>query len=654
MASKIYDKSITQLFGSIAAAQTMVEQFPFSFGVNEKGFTCSFDLLTALFELCSDKPLDEMFIEMISRNLSDSNSKWLQGIEESVKLIIETNITNLLTCEMSPIIPDRLIGGAQFLEGTDKSLNFSGEGITIPVSALDFTGVLGNCPADDSFAAKSNYMPCYGDDYYYSSIREKDVPEDITPIPQDTVPLENVGDYILVNGQNYVWSRCPLAVKDLWKHDDFNAFLWYVKHKGMYSNLTERNKLMWDNRYKTQPYTKYERKPESFFTKTKGMKDKNGLTIYAGENGIIPFDSYYLISYNENPNNYYKKRQILEVRYIDGDGIQSDSFQFRLAASNYYKTAKITGKKTNREDVPVHNKTIFQFNHDFLMSLKLYDAKTFLSQIVGYTFGQGNFTFNFSVSKDGDIVNEFIDNTIRKVLESDSSVDDCYYTFSNDEYTEMLNNVVRKKTNVQTNNEIIDEYMTIIDSIDKVSGNEVLGTKTNVYEAITGVTNSIVEGKQNVGGWKFGYDWKFELIRMIAYPLIRPLFTPKVMTLILINTEIMGNPLKLGKQKNSFKDYWVYLFPIINNAIITVKNMLEEMLFNWVVQKLTPLLTLFSLRIIMEQLNNYRILIQDMITACIGAYNRNSLNTPFNQVDYVDIDVMEEELKKTPISNTNC
>ena len=135
MASKIYDKSITQLFGSIAAAQTMVELFPFSFGVNEKGFTCSFDLLTALFELCSDKPLDEMFIEMISRNLSDSNSKWLQGIEESVKLIIETNITNLLTCEMSPIIPDRLIGGAQFLEGTDKSLNFSGEGITIPVSA---------------------------------------------------------------------------------------------------------------------------------------------------------------------------------------------------------------------------------------------------------------------------------------------------------------------------------------------------------------------------------------------------------------------------------------------------------------------------------------------------------------------------------------
>jgi hypothetical protein len=33
------DKSITSLFGSIAAAQTMVEQFPFSFGLNEKGFT---------------------------------------------------------------------------------------------------------------------------------------------------------------------------------------------------------------------------------------------------------------------------------------------------------------------------------------------------------------------------------------------------------------------------------------------------------------------------------------------------------------------------------------------------------------------------------------------------------------------------------------
>jgi hypothetical protein len=74
--------------------------------------------------MCSDKPLDEMIIQEITDKLSDPNSTWLQGIEETVKLAIEANITSMLTCEMSPIIPDRLIGGGQFLSDSTISLNF--------------------------------------------------------------------------------------------------------------------------------------------------------------------------------------------------------------------------------------------------------------------------------------------------------------------------------------------------------------------------------------------------------------------------------------------------------------------------------------------------------------------------------------------------
>ena len=90
MASKKSNKSMTQLFGSIAAAQTMVEQFPFSFGMDEKGFTCTFDLLSAIFNLISDEPLDQKVITVISEKLADSNCTWLQGIEETIKLALES------------------------------------------------------------------------------------------------------------------------------------------------------------------------------------------------------------------------------------------------------------------------------------------------------------------------------------------------------------------------------------------------------------------------------------------------------------------------------------------------------------------------------------------------------------------------------------
>lgn len=663
MASKVSNKSITQVFGSVAAAQTMVEQFPFSFGVSESGFTCSFDLLTALFNMCSDKPLDEMIIEEISDKLSDPNSTWLQGIEETVKMVLEANLTSILTCEMSPIIPDRLIGGAQFLSDSTKSINFSGEGVTIPLSSLDFTGVLGNCPTDDSVAARSNYMSCHTNVYSYSRIEDGAVPEDVTPILQDTVPTENVGDYIVVDGRNYMWKEIPLSTKDLWKHDDFNAFLWFVKNKGVYANLSERNKLMWDNRYKTRPYTKYERKPESFFTKKDGFKNSMGITLYKGENGVVPFDNAYLAAYNETAN--YKKRQILEVRYLDGDGIKSDSFQFRLAASNYYKTRKLTGKKENVSDILKINKTIFEFNHDFLMSIKLYDAKTYLSQIVGNTFGQGNFSFNFSVTRDSEVLNEVIDNIIQKVIEtSDTEIDDCYFTFSNDEYDSMIQNALKRRQNADYNTEITNDLMSQIGVID--SGTEAENTKTTISNVLSGVTKSVVDGSSNpkvANSWKFNYDWQFELIRMLVYPLIRPLFTPKVMTIILLNTEIMGNPLELGKKIVTFNDILPYFMNIITNVIKSIKDMIVEMLYSWVIEKLTPLLTIFTLRIVMEQLEAYRKLIEDMLIACIGAYNRLDLNysgsgigngNRLDQVNYADIDPELEKLKQTPVSNTNC
>lgn len=648
MVSKVDNKSITELFGSIAAAQTMVEQLPFSFGMNESGFTCSFDLLTALFAICSDRPLPDMIIEWFTEKLTDKNGEWLYWVEDIIKQGLYANITNLLTCEMNPIIPDRLIGGGQFLLNSDKSLNFSGEGITIPLSSLDFTGLLGHCPTDDSIAARSNYIECHGDEYYYKPINQKYIPENIDPVFQESIPTENKGEYIVVRDAYYVWSHRPLAIKDLWKHDDFNAFLWYVKNKGVYSNLTERNKLMWDNRCGS--FGNYGRKPESFFTKTKNMKDSNGFVMYNGENGIIPFDAPYLVAYNDNPNTQYKKKQIMEVRYLDGDGIHSDSFQFKLAASNYYKTVSFSGKKKNKPDFPVHNKLFFQFNYDFINSLRLYDAKTILNQIIDNLMGQGSLTFNFSITRESEIVNEMIDSAITKLLRVDDDTDDSYFTFSNDEYTEMLINAEKKRYSTIYNEETTNKYSQIIDSMDKVSGEEVIDKTSEIYkEALSNVANSIVSGNITVNDWKFNYDWQFELIRMIAYPLIKPLFTPKVMALVLINTEIMGNPLKLGEEITDFKEIFKFIGPLIKNVVFQIKNILIEMLYNFVISKLTPILTAFSLKLMMEQLEYYRLLITDMINACVGAYNRNNLNSPFNQVDYVDIVVDDSNNTKANI-----
>jgi predicted Zn-dependent protease with MMP-like domain len=115
----------------------------------------------------------------------------------------------------------------------------------------------------------------------------------------------------------------------------------------------------------------------------------------------------------------------------------------------------------------------------------------------------------------------------------------------------------------------------------------------------------------------------------------------------------MGNPLKLGEKKViSFNDIKYYFSGIITNIIIQIKDMINEMLYSWVIEKLIPLLTLFTLRLLMEQIEMYRKLIMDMITACSFKIERKG--NLLDVVEYVDIDPKLEELKQTALSKTNC
>ena len=98
---------------------------------------------------------------------------------------------------------------------------------------------------------------------------------------------------------------------------------------------------------------------------------------------------------------------------------------------------------------------------------------------------------------------------------------------------------------------------------------------------------------------------------------------------------------------------------IITNIIVQIKDMINEMLYSWVLEKLTPLLTLFTLRLLMEQIEMYKQLVEDMLTACSFSglsldFNLNKKRVGIDNVDYTDIDPELEKMKQTAISKTNC
>lgn len=546
------------MFASIGAVQTLVENFPMnliSFG--DMKFSTSFDVLSILFQMLGITR--EEVIEVITNALApdandESGGGFIAYAEEIVKLALEANIMNILNCSTNPIIANKLIDSYYTGDGVEKS----GEGITLNVAEVDFTGVLSRNPFYEN------------DSKFYFDVDEYNA-------------------------------------NSVWKSKDFNAFLWYIINKSDKSQTEERT---WTNRYRAKMWG-----------------DGNGET-----------------------------KEIIRCTYIDEEFPNTDKIRVQicgarpngagdLAPANYFKTRKLSKKEGTEWAL---NKTIFEFNHEFLTSIKLYDPKVIIAEIVEYLFGEGNFSVNLGFSFNEEIIQGKIQSIIKKVIESsDLEVNDCFFSFSNEEYNDMLEKAEQNRYNMhnngngfyETNAQNILDQLTNINSTSTLNENKAVISKT--LNEISATPAKDPSASVSLG---VSYDWGFELMRMLAYPFVRPLFTPKVIFLLMVNKKIMGS---LEDTKNVDVDTIVDdlmngLFFIIKDIIVKLKDMLVDMFLSWILKKLTPLLALFAARILLEALTMYKDLLFEIFNACTftfwNPFNGGSgLNGEMDDVNYADI-----------------
>lgn len=543
MAGAIVDKT-KNMIGSIGAMQTLVENFPMNFiSVGDLNFSTSFDVLSILFKIfgVDREELIEKLTNILCGGMKDTSdgSGFISQAEEIVKMALEANLINLLNCTTNPIISNKLLDAT---DGGYKDYETSGEGITLDVAELDFTGVLSRNPFLDSGAK------------FYFDVENK------TP-------------------------------NNLYTSKDFNAFLWYIINKSDKSQNTER---VWDNRYRA--------------------------AIYGAGNG--------------------KHKEIIRCTYIDDNYPNSDKIRVQLCGSNYYKTRKLSKKDGTQWAL---NKTIFEFNHEFLSSIKLYEPKVIVAEIVEYLLGTGNLTVNLGFSVNEEIVQGKVQEIINKVIgTSDTEINDCYFSFSNDEYNDMLEKSEKNRYNIiNTADGYIEANPT--DILNKLGGITTTSTlvedKTIISETLTEtIVNPAQDVSATVNG-DFTYDWQFELLRIFAYPFIRPLFTPKVIFLLLVNQKIMGSLEDAEKlDLNTILDsLYKTLFVIIKDIIIKLKDLLVEMFLSWIMEKVKPLIELFAAKLLMETLQMYKDLLIQLLDACVFGWNNNKLVGVIDNVNYADI-----------------
>ena len=406
----------------------------------------------------------------------------------------------------------------------------------------------------------------------------------------------------LGNDSKFYFDTDDYNASNVWKSKDFNAFLWYIINK---SDKSQNEETIWDDRYRASLY---------------GKKKNN------------------------------EKKEIIRCTYTDDNYPFSDKIKVQICGSrekkpaNYYKTGFF--KKIGDKEWAL-NKTIFQFNHEFLSSIKLYEPKVIIAEIVEYLLGTGNLTVNLGFSINEQIIQGKIQSIIKDVIEtSDTELNDCYFSFSNEDYNDMLETSERNRFNIINNGESFFEVSpdTILDSLSDINTKSTLNKDISVIsKTLYDISAIPASDPESVYTLDMNYDWSFELIRIIAYPFIRPLFTPKVMFLLAVNRKIMGEITHTG-----FEELLKSLFIIIKDIIIKIKDLIVDMFLNFILEELSSLLALFASKLLLETLNNYRSLLNEILEKCSLGWSYTIGN--IDNVNYADI----EETEQTEPEQTIC
>jgi hypothetical protein len=572
-----------------------------------------------------------------------SKTGLLDIIEIAIKSVLLANFQGMYTCTVNPFLPDNLMlssqGNIPYRDlSYDANNGDNRGGMRLNVDGIDLFGVLRNIPTSKT-----------GKNFYFDT----------------TTRLVNRG-----------WDS--LLPSELYKSFDFNAFLWYVinKSEGV-SDMTERKKCTWDNRV---PNLQKFRRANDEKLLNAFLEAPSEVTAPNAKDNVKRL-------YQSNKINGLTKKGIVICDYDKShvDVINGDSITIWANADRYYKTRKIWGQKCHLYDskdaldeevkrksrkykhgdaywvddcIKMYtsstelktfcgndfyvNKTIYEFNFDFIYSLKLFDSKvlvmSILNSLLSLTRGV---SLNASLTIEQRAMAVKIEQMISKTIElDDQEIDNSSYDFDNTAYDAML----EQGNNAALSDEEQEALNNYINGIDNAATYD--EQTTAISSAISAFTYNVITTEDEGGtSSKFGLygstnlrDMFNLLIKEIVVDLVMQVLTPKVMVLYAVNSYVMG-----GDMEDVFKiNDWDKVLDSWKNLIINmtcqIKDIIIKELYNWVVSKISPLIKLFVEKLTLEALNYYTDLITQLIENCTDmASSFNSSNTVIDNVNYADI-----------------
>ena len=689
------DKLISEALSKIDMAQAMADKVLIILDLIQSNKSYPLDLNAMSFLMDILKSLGVSF-DVIEEWLTNFLVYVIPVLELSTKAYLLSNLKNMVGCSTDPRIPEKYRKKHKSQDDTESSQE---RGIDIDIESIDYLDKLSISPLSDN-----------GKGLYFG--------------------LDGIND-------SYKFARA----------DDFDAFLWFVIHKGKFPNssivkLDDNNNLILGNHKTTKNYkgsllssleVTYNEDDPSTILLGNTFQYESGRTISMCidikyndkgkilKNTIVPIsDDWSSVNWYTRRANYFTKNiigdkaskisakrdyskeiPICNIQYIDQGstdspviGTVNNKLRFTILPKplvyinpkkltikkilfnengDFDKNGKYTLSDTKFDEIFKKEKskdfefnegkskadvirsmyecykglTIYEFNYDLIMGMKLFDARSIVSALFDTL---QNASLGLSVGleerhqESTDTIKEIIKNIINT---DDSTVNDCYHTFSNERYNMLLSNTANKRLNRTDKFYDAKQILSASLSGDTVNEEEVL------HRAITQAKVTVTEGSDGSDEYGIANNFIFSLLNNLITAIVQSLLSPKLLMVIVVNQSMMGG----GKwEKFNFSNLFKALQDIIVGIVKEVKDLIIDKLWKLVATRLDPLITITSDEIVKEQLDSYADVLREIMKYApyifhfIGGQRQD---TKIDDVDYADIDIPSENNQDTPNTN-NC
>ena len=282
------------------------------------------------------------------------------------------------------------------------------------------------------------------------------------------------------------------------------------------------------------------------------------------------------------------------------------------------------GEKEKGEFSYKRNRTIYDFNKDYMDNLRIFYVKPVVAAVVNSALNNSlNISFSGTLSLEEEITRGEISKILTKIIESDDTeIEDCYFTFSNDEYDQLIHEAEMRKRGIivkkgDTNIGVSANTENIAAMLGQMNTTSTLQEQKTIIKnsftaiaSVTGATDDVIKSKLNWDSNSFSNNI-LQLLKNILMKLLEGILTPRVILIFLINFKFANGELP-KTPLNFLSGFLKLLFPVIKELV----GFFVEFLFGEVLQKIKDLMEIYILKISLEQLEKYKDIILGLIENC--------------------------------------